>query len=79
MFCLVGGFLLFFFWFPFWAIPLGMWSLSSLTRDGAHSPCSGSVESQPLDCPGNSGKKYVLDTETGTESPASDLTRLLRG
>ena len=30
----------------------GMWDLSSLARNGTHSTCSGSSESQPLDCQG---------------------------
>ena len=32
--------------FPFFylAVPCGMWDLCSLTRDGAHSPCSESME-----------------------------------
>ena len=39
--------LFFFFW------PRGTQDLSSLTRDGTCTPCSGSMESQPLDCQGS--------------------------
>ena len=44
------------FFFPsfFKAVPLhGMWYLSSPTRDQTHTSCSGSTESQPLDCQGS--------------------------
>ena len=34
-----------FFWFFFLAALCGMRDLSSLTRDGTHAPCNGSVES----------------------------------
>ena len=35
------------------AVPRGMWDLSSPTRDRTHTPCLGSVESQPLDHQGS--------------------------
>ena len=31
----------------------GIWNLSSLTRDQTHTPCSGSIESKPLDHQGS--------------------------
>ena len=31
-------------------MPCSMWDLSSPTRDLTHTPSSGSMESQPLDC-----------------------------
>ena len=39
--------------FCFLTLLRGMQDLSSLTRDQTHAPCSGSVESQPLDHQGN--------------------------
>ena len=37
----------------FWGeVAHGMWDLSSLTRNGTHTSCCGSSESQPLDCQG---------------------------
>ena len=38
--------------FFFLAVPRSMWDLSSPTRDRTRAPCSGSAESQPLDCQG---------------------------
>ena len=49
----------FFFFLIFLATPGGMRDLSSLTRDGTHAPCSGSVESQPLDSQGSPLKDYL--------------------
>ena len=43
----------FVFCFQFFGIPHGMWDLSSLTRDRSPVPCSGSTESEPLDCQGS--------------------------
>ena len=48
VFCLSFNTLTFFF---FW--PRGTQDLSSLTRDGTYTPCSGSMESQPLDYQGS--------------------------
>ena len=36
-----------------------MWDLSSLTRDGTNDPCSGSMESKPLDCPVSPTVNYL--------------------
>ena len=33
-----------FLFFPFLAVPRGIWDLSSLTRDQTHAPCIGSTE-----------------------------------
>ena len=37
----------------FLATPHGMWDLSSPTRGQTHAPCTGSMESQPLDHQGS--------------------------
>ena len=42
----------FYLFIYFLASPRVMWDLSSLTRVRTHDPCSGSRESQPLDCQG---------------------------
>ena len=42
-----------FYFLYFLAFPLGMWDLSSSTRDKTHAPCSRSVASWPLDRQGN--------------------------
>ena len=48
-FCLV----LFFFFFPYFlATQCGLWGLSSPTRDWTRAPCTGNVESEPLDSRG---------------------------
>ena len=52
--------LLYYFFIYSLAEPHGMWNLSSLTKDQTHTPCSGRVESTPLDCQGSSRKK-ILD------------------
>ena len=41
------------YFFYFLAFPLGMWDLSSSTRDKTHTPSSKSMESWPLDLQGN--------------------------
>ena len=46
----ISWFLSFFFFF---ALPQGMWDLSSLTRDWTQVPCIGTVESLPLGCQGS--------------------------
>ena len=52
----------FFFLKPCW---LGMWALSSMTRDGSCAPCIASVESYPLNCLGSPSRccfgLYVKD------------------
>ena len=41
----------------FLAMPHSMWALSSLTRDQTCTPCTGSIESQPLDSQGSPTKE----------------------
>ena len=44
-----GSMVTFFFFFFFLATTDSTWDLSSLTRTQIHTPCSGSMESYPLD------------------------------
>ena len=44
----------------FWTAPHGMWDLNSLTTDGTHVPCSGSVVSSPLDCQGRPSQYNIV-------------------
>ena len=42
-----------------WAAPLGMWDLSSLTRDHTSAPFDGNTEFSPLGCQGSSPKNVI--------------------
>ena len=46
--------------FSFLAMPRGTWELSSPTRDGTHVPCTGSVESWPLNHRGSPKAQWML-------------------
>ena len=66
---------LFFFSFFFWLCcgACGLWDLSSQTRDQTHIPCSGSLESQPLDWQGSPHIIFFSIAKDHAFFPSSNL------